>query len=389
MIMKNIILLCCCCSFFFVNAQSVNSEVKLKELAVPNAPAFKLLDISPSQIENPTTPKQFALGVSQSFKDSAGLGWPQNYSMEFAPYWWIKSSNRSVYDFLGLKTEKDQANPSRKKIVGENPFSGLKFTSVSLAFVNQDLVPDNVSTSQKIFSVGLRTTLIKIHSKSYAKLLEAKLDKWHAAAQLELDDALNNAPNPQDSVAFKAHFQKFTNMKPTTTGDIFNEINDVINQKPIFSLDVAGAYSTYGIGDSTWQTGRTGAWTTASLFLPLKFGNEEINKNYFAIYGYLRFWKDNYALGKNDLLLTSSSTDVGARAELRFDRLAIGFETIHRTYSEDIIGTSNRNVGVVSFQLGNNIYINGSFGKDFGVTNKLISFLGINWGFGSETTKLE
>ena len=70
--MKKIFCLLLLCSWFqLMRAQntpgSVNSEVKIKELAVPKAPAFKLLDISPTQIETPNTPKQFALGIAQSF----------------------------------------------------------------------------------------------------------------------------------------------------------------------------------------------------------------------------------------------------------------------------------------------------------------------------------
>jgi hypothetical protein len=53
------------------------------------------------------------------------------------------------------------------------------------------------------------------------------------------------------------------------------------------------------------------------------------------------------------------------------------------------IDPDNRSVGVFSYQVGSNLYINGAFGKDFNITNKLISFLGINWGFGDEKIKLE
>ena len=73
---KLIIILFCCwfhpLSFSQTTPGSVNSEVNVKELAVPKAPAFKLLDISPTQIETPNSPKQFVLGVAQSFNDSVG-----------------------------------------------------------------------------------------------------------------------------------------------------------------------------------------------------------------------------------------------------------------------------------------------------------------------------
>ena len=84
-----------------------------------------------------------------------------------------------------------------------------------------------------------------------------------------------------------------------------------------------------------------------------------------------------------------SAVVVGAKLELQFDRLGIGYEIIHRNYSRPGVESDKRSVGVISYQIGNNLYLNGAFGKDFGITNKLISFLGVNWGFGDEKIKLE
>jgi hypothetical protein len=385
--MKKItLLLCLCCIYQITGAQgSINSDVKLKELAVPKAPAFKLLDISPTQIESPTSPKQFALGVAQSFNDS--LGWPKNYSMEFTPYWWLNPSNKNVYDFLGLKTTTDALGA--KNIVGENAFSGLKLTSVSTAFINQDMIPDGKKQSQKIFSVGIHSTVIKIHSKDYAARLASRLAEWNAAAQNELDVALANQPPDSPMVIYQAYWQKFTDLKPTTTGKIFEAINDLINEKPLFSLDIAAAYASYGINDSIWRTGRAGVWSTVSSYLPLKLDNDKVNKNYFAFFLYFRFLQDNFAPATGNLTKKSSCTDIGGKLELQFDKLSFGYEVIHRNYTKPGIDRGNRNVGVINYQLGDNLYINGAFGKDFGITNKLISCLGINWGFGNEKVKLQ
>ena len=388
--MKKIFCLLLLCSWFqLMRAQntpgSINSEVKIKELAVPKAPAFKLLDISPTQIETPNTPKQFALGIAQSFNDS--LGWPRNYSTEFAPYWWFNSSNRSVYDFLGLKTTTDALGA--KKVAGDDPFAGLKFTSFSIAFINQDLIPDSVKESQKILSVGIQSTIIKIHSKKYAEALSSKLDEWHKAAQDELEFALAGQPSEEDSIAYRAYWQRFTDLKPTTTADIFEDINEIMNEKPLFDVNVAAAYANYGINDSIWKSGRIGAWATLSSHLPLRLDEEEINKNYFSVFGYLRFMNDNYAPDVSNKTIKSSCFDVGAKLELQFDRLGIGYEIIHRNYSRPGVESDKRSVGVISYQIGNNLYLNGAFGKDFGITNKLISFLGVNWGFGDEKIKLE
>ena len=136
-------------AFNFLAAFSQDT-IQLKDLAVPNSPAFVLTDATPSLIQSPTTPKSFVLGIAQSFQQSSG-GFPQNYSAEFAPYWLMGSLKRDVYSLLGLKTKRD-ANNSIISVDGEDPFSGLKFTSVSLAFLNKDLIPDTASVSHKIIS---------------------------------------------------------------------------------------------------------------------------------------------------------------------------------------------------------------------------------------------
>src|SRR6186713_292756 len=87
---------------FIVQAQ--NSEtIKLTDLAAPKSPGFQLIDIAPTNIEAPKTPKSFVLGVIQSYDGS--IGWPQSYSMETAPYWWLKKGGRNAYKILGLKTK--------------------------------------------------------------------------------------------------------------------------------------------------------------------------------------------------------------------------------------------------------------------------------------------
>src|ERR1700758_4179615 len=74
---------------------------KVADLAVPSSPAFVITDVTPTLVQDPGTPKSFVLGIAQSFQNS-GTGFPNNYSAEFAPYWWIDPKGRNIYQFLGL-----------------------------------------------------------------------------------------------------------------------------------------------------------------------------------------------------------------------------------------------------------------------------------------------
>jgi hypothetical protein len=357
--------------------------VTLKDLTVPTSPAFVITDISPTLVQNPATPKAFVLGVAQSYQQS-GTGFPNNYSAEFTPYWWIKLHGRSVYNAQGIHSAEGKTD----KWV-ENPFSGLKYTSISTAFVNKDMIPDTAKTTQKVFAVGIHTTLLKIHGKGYAQELGGSIARWHSAAQEEirnyqkmLIELAKLGSDPKDSVERKKIIAKFSQKE---TPGILENINNLIARKPLFNLDIAGAYSAYGVTDQEARTGRVGAWTTLSSYIPLSTQGD--NKNYFEVTASARYLSDHFQKNKQDQIVRADNTDVGGKAGFAFSQLSIGVESLYR-HTKGISGGSVRTVGIINVKLAENLYINGAFGKDFAGPNKLISAFGINWGFGKEKVDL-
>jgi len=363
-------------------------SAKLKELAVPNSPAFIIVDLTPSVFQTPNSPKEFILGVAQSYQQSSD-GFPQNYSAEFTPYWWINPSGRNVYSAVGLRTTKD--SEGRITAVGkENPFSGLKFATVSVAFLSKDLIPDTAKVNQKIFSVGVKATIVKIHSKKYGVSLEKSINHWHAAA---VEEFTNNR-EIQDKLARyngdkeEEYQQKLLDhFKTERTGEIVKEITNVISQKPLFSWDMAAAFATYGISDSVWRTGRSGIWTTVSTYLPLALDEERNPKNYLNLNVVFRYLTDKYQLNKQKQIVSGNSVDAGGKFAMEFDKLSVGIEALHR-FKNGKADAQNRTVGVINYKIADNLYLRGAFGKNFNTANKLIALFGINWGIGSETVKL-
>ena len=366
---------------FYTYSQSVDNEVKLSDLAVPTSPAFIITDISPSTFQTPTTPKSFILGLVQSYEESSD-GFPQNYSAEFAPYWWLNPAKRNVYSFLGI--EKPRPNTA-DSVAKANPFSGLKFTTVSLAFLKKDLIADTVDNAQKMFSLGVRTTILKFHNKKYASAINAKVKEWHNLTQAEM--AIVQGKLTRASDAERAELlQEFANFKPKTTTAKLKEISELIAQKPLFSWDIAGAFATYGVGDSTWRAGRTGVWTTLSTYLPL--GKEkEIQKKYFNLNLVVRYLRDNYHGNEEGVLSRANNLDVGGKIALEFDKLSIGYEALFR-YVDGKGSPQNRNVGIINYRIADNIYLNGAYGENFDLPGKLVALFGITWGIGTETVKL-
>jgi hypothetical protein len=375
-------------------AQEVNNSVKLTDLAVPNSPAFIITDITPSLIQTPNTPKSFVFSLGQAFQQSSD-GFPQNYSTEFAPYWWLSPKDRNVYTMLGLKTITDE-NKSVTSIKGENPFAGLKFTSFSLAFLKKDMIPDTLEVSQKIFSIGVRSTIVKLYQKSHSESLKNKIGEWHEAALFELGGiqaildkiSRDKTLSAADKLKKKSEaLLKESNLKTNKSSEKLKEINDIVNQKPIFSLDIAGAYAIYGIGDSVWKSGRSGIWTTLSSYIPLAIGKDEINKNYFNLNFSLRYLFDNYKKDIKGVISKNTSLDIGGKLAFEFNQFSFGIESLYR-FNNGVANSQNRTLGMLSYKVSDNIYITGAFGKNFDRPNKLISLFGLNWGFGSEKVSL-
>lgn len=369
-------------SLFLLMSSSVlsqNSTITLQDLAVPASPAFILLDASPSVIQTPGTPKAFVLGIAQSFQQSNG-SFPQEYSAEFTPYWMIRPDNKSIYKFTGISKVNSPGKTNRL-----NVYSGIQFTTLSTGFFNKDLIPDDNDVLTKIVSVGIHTNLLKIQGNYYADSMNKLLDKWHILAQSEMDENLELfteiSRHPERAEELQSQFV------PTLTAATVNEINALVNQKPLFSWDISAAYASFGVGDSSWVTGRIAIWSSFSSYLTLNQPAKGKNASHLSIHASLRYLDDHYTRIEDGSLARDQFFDAGGKVLFDTDKFSIGFETVKR-YKGDSSSANFRTVGLFSYQIGSTMYINAAFGKNFELPNKLIALFGINWGFGSEKVNL-
>lgn len=374
------------------SAQNTTSAM-LNKLAVPASPAFSITDITPSLVQSPSTPKAFALGVAQSVQDGGSL-FPNNFSAQFAPVWWIAPNGLNAYNFLGVKPK---INGTDTTWVQDN-FSGIKYSMLSVAFINKDMIPDAATTTQKIYSIGLHTNLLKLYAKqggkTHAELLAQKMKRWHDTTLAELADnqqiqvqltRLELAhPNHNDTAYINGARRILHNYKDTRSRGLLNEINDLIAEKPLFAWDIAGAIAVYGVDDQTVKTGRTAIWTQLSTYIPL--GNIS-NGNYFTLSAMGRYLADNFEKNDKGVIGLVNNKDIGANAGFEFNRLSISVESLYR-FASQLSGTENRTVGVLNVRVSDNLIVSGSFGKDFAGPNKLISVFGINLGLGKEKVTL-
>ncbi len=363
------------------SAQTDESKLELKQLDVPTSPAFILLDASPTLIETPKTPKAFILGVVQAFNKEDG--WPQNYTTEVTPYWWFKPAKRSVYSLAGLEQQPDSSYKSL-------PGAAAKFTNISLAFIQKDMVPDTIANAQKIISAGVRTTLIKVNRKGYAREISDEMKAWHSKTLTELDLILDmptglNAEQKKD-------FIKNANAKFKT--GTAAKIKELMNERPVFSWDLAAGVSGYGLNDTIWKTGRAGVWTTfsgaAPFFISAKKKSNNKTQSYFDGLLSFRYMYDGFHMNPDSTIMHSHIFDFGAKAMLELENLSVSFEIIGRKNFTAKSRIEKRMVGIVSYKFTNNLSLTGTFGNDFGLSSKkIITLLGINWGFGKEMSSID
>ncbi len=334
--------------FFLLSGLGIcaqQGDITIENMDIPNAPALVLLDETFTIVETPKSIKALTAGLAN------GLG--NNVALEFSPYL-LFSNNRSFYDYNGYKIV--NAEPKEKGLFGQI-YTNL---SVSVASVRKDSVSN--------ISVGLRTNLLTIHNSK-------RNEAFHNAEQRYYEERYKIMTEEEpENLRNNPRFIQLTNEYNTLMDSVSS-----LNTKPLFSVDIAGAYShiytnnNYGSGTK----GKIAAWLTLSY-------NQEINtlrsgnSSYMSFYAIGRYLNDSMYFDENINEFTDRNLfDVGGKVEIDFSRLLFGYEYIKRTNEKD----NYRSVGTIKYKLNGDLILTGGFGKNFENNDNLVSFLGINWGF--------
>src|SRR5690606_6891269 len=145
---------------------------------------------------------------------------------------------------------------------------------------------------------------------------------------------------------------------------------------PVFAWDLSAAVAGYGLSSDEIKIGRSGVWTGLSTNIKL----DKKAANYISINVLGRYLYDQFQANDEGIIGPADNIDVGGNLGVELNRLNISVESLYR-YTNGVANSQNRTIGILSVKLTDNIFINGSFGKDFSGPNKLISAFGINWGF--------
>lgn len=334
-------------------------EIKITDLELPNAPAFSILDYSPTIITTPSTTQAFTLSLINSVNNSKGF--PTDYALEFTPYWVFSEKKRNLSDYVIRENQK-----SYSKL--------YKNLSFSLAAVKKDTI-QNVS-------VGIRTNLITVNRKErqvFVDSLTKRLKRFTEIVdkKLMLDQNPYKAGTPkytqwdQDQINNLSKIEEYKKF----SSEIYTSIDTLETIKPLFTADLGTAYNHFFDQNEfkSGKFGRYGAWLTLNTNVRLG----KFSKNYLNFYQYTRYLIDETNYDTTALEYKKEKNfDIGAKVELQFNDFSIAYEYINRTNQKD----NYRSVGNLKYKINERFTINGGFGKNFEKTDNLVSFLGISWG---------
>jgi hypothetical protein len=357
--------------FIVIVAQAQQDSIlSLKDLAIPNAPAFILLDEAPTSIERPTTTKAFTLSLLNSTKNGTEL--PKNYAVEFTPFWFFKHDSMTALDYIGLGS----------RDLGKNIFTNIKKSSVSIAFINNNDTTPQVSN----LSVGIRCNLISIWSKKD----ELDIRGRYAAAVHNLRNRAVQL-RPPTPTGDKKYDSEATAVYLKATELLLNELEEQpsaltkeLIKRPVFAIDIAAGYHEFFLDKSFSNNhfGRFGVWLTCNYAYNFK-NHPNCYLNFYAVGRYL---KDGTQLESNQFV-KKEYTDAGLKVEFECKKISLAYEWVQRVNKNENTTRSN---GTLKYRISEQLCLVGAFGKNFGMNDNLISLLGINWGFstGEEKTHL-
>jgi len=306
--------------FFFTISQTTASALTIEDARTPTSPAFKLLDIAPSLIEKPQTPRQLGLNLLTAY-DGNDIG------IDFAPYWFFPHNELEFKQYY---------NPDFVQSIQQN-------LSVSL-------ISANVSASQTTRALGVGIKTILVQGRPSKKLEGIKKD-----ILVEQDKILDGEGDPDRLKELNLNFQEESKHREGFIVEV--------------GCAIANNYPQNNWSNS--QPLKNGFWLTPSFtrenidFIGVfrRISDKALNQNY-SDYGAKFCYHINNLFAASGEYLSRSISNAG-----NTQRYALILE--YQLDKDRIItGSIGKDFDNTSFNPSNN--------------PNMIAFLGLNWGFGDK-----
>ena len=364
---------------------------EFETLRPSTAPAFILLDLSPSAVERPTTPADLALSFVNRTNHLTQL--PENFAVEVSPHWlrshprlsWRSDVTRSFEESIRRTLTISAASAS----IGtdERPISGISIGARTLLMSGRISRASQDSLAKVERALSLYSQLVQTRSDALTAQLDAAF-----LAQLRATDTI---PEPRRLAVQQALTQAREQAKrevldrALAAPEVAEErerLRKVTNGLAIaregltVELAVGGSWAA---ADQSWERAgfhRGGAWLAAS-WEQASIGSETAVTP--IVVGRLLAGGDT----------VPNVADAGLRLLLHNPRYSFSVEGVYRWALEDTEEERKlyRVAGIVEYQLFPNSWIIGTFGRDqtTPARGNLLAQLGFKTQFSRQRYKAE
>ncbi len=411
---------------------STYAQERLNPLKTPTSPASSILGLQPTVVLAPKSYEALEAAVYSNAVGDGGFGIPNDFALEFTPYW-MKDHSLSIHEYLYPKTIKEQLWRNASFSVASTQNFVLNDTvetnAIALGFRTTLYIPNKADrreveqrmqelrSSQTVqAAIGAQMIPLVMSETAYESfwekssgIIETFLRKAYPGMTSEEIDAFledlyeKGRTFGYNSAEGNTNFvQLFMNhIDSILKGEqLYNEFEDYIKNRYGLSVDIA--YSNLiSFPTNTFEFSfipRQGIWVTPSY----KFKDQW---HFLKIQAVLRYeW---YNTGYYDRYFDNTNFyrnnfDYGISLVGEFNRFSVQFEGVGRSSSSEIPSGFDADnnalfrkvkasdfqyIATFAYNLTEQINLSYSLGNRFEPVNDpqstLVSFLGLNFGFGA------
>ncbi|MFD2822409.1 hypothetical protein ACFS5M_01930 [Lacinutrix iliipiscaria] len=421
-------------TIFILVGFNSHAQDKLNSLQTPSSPAASILELQPNAILAPKSYEALETTLYSNFVSENSVSIPDEFAMEFTPYW-TKNHGLTISEYLYPKKVTDQLirNTSFSIASSQNFFLGdsTRTNAVGLGlrtsfhfYNNSDkqAIEDrlnNLRTNQKAqASIGAQivpysfteSTFNDFWTKTKDVIASFIKTYYPNSTQKEIDELLIRLQEKGSQITYDSSdndtfLQAFMNIIDTELlGEaLYLDFMNYMQYRYGLSIDIA--YSNFlSFPTNTFEFSfipKQAIWITPTY----KFKNKLEFLKVLAVFKYEWYNLEFYEHYFEDSKFFRNNFDYGISLVGEFRKFSIQFEAIGRKSSSEIPSGVDINnnplfrkesnsdfqyIGTFSYNLRGQINISYSLGNRFenvvSNQNTLVSFLGLNFGFGTPDT---
>lgn len=347
--------------------ESLNKQLEIGSLSIPDSPAFEVLGVSPSSVSRPGSARELAASLfSSSLKQDSTF--PRNLAVEFSPYWW------SYHPDLTWDTYN-----SEKENIGNNI---LQTFTASLATSKTTSTINGIEEDGTGAGLGFRASLLKGRPSKKGQLA------YDAVKKVMQDNVDAIIPDDIESLPKDDNGNRIIDLEKIADPEAFKKIQVALDNfrkanlnRVGLRLEIASAFSI----DFPQDKSTEGKMKSAGAWLTTTYRTDEGSfLDHFDFLGVFRYLSHNADAG------SVPTYDVGGRIIWISANdnlpLSASAEYVYRFVSRSDLTNTKKIAFIAEYRVDKTWSLFASLGQTFDPNfegkEKFVSLFGVNFGYG-------